>query len=192
MTYGWASRVVGAALLAASMIGLGGCITIVANVAADRMGETPEEAADRATRERVDARLSVAGPSWFQNLRAVVYRGRVMLVGTAASEEVAAEAEKIASAIDGVAEVINEIQVVGPDGVVGSNYDVVIQTAIESKLREDTRIDHANYELSSINRVVYLMGRAASQAELDRVLGIARATANVRDVVHHVLVAPAA
>jgi osmotically-inducible protein OsmY len=45
-----------------------------------------------------------------------------------------------------------------------------------------------NYSVVTVNGVIYLMGLAQNQDEIDRVMDYARAIRYVRDVVSHVLV----
>lgn len=47
-----------------------------------------------------------------------------------------------------------------------------------------------NYRWRSVNGVVYFLGLARSQEELDKVLALARQMDGVRDVVSHVFIKP--
>lgn len=195
MTDGWAWRVVWAGLAAASMAGAGGCVPTF-TTAAGEPGETASQDGaaqavdDTAIRLRLNARLIEADTAMFKDLSTVVYQGRVLLVGAAASDEARTRAGAIAGGVEGVREVINEVQVAAEGGVGSFITDVVIEKAIQAGYLFDSGIDSANFRVRAVNRVVYLIGLAASRDELDRALAIARQTDDVKAVVNHVRIAP--
>jgi osmotically-inducible protein OsmY len=101
-------------------------------------------------------------------------------------EEWRAEAVKRAWQADGVKEVYNEIEV-GPDThFMGEARDTLISTQLRNDLRFDTHIKSINYTVNTEAGVVYIIGSARSQRELDRVTDYARNTRNVRRVVSYV------
>jgi osmotically-inducible protein OsmY len=120
------------------------------------------------------------------DLTATVYDGRVLITGRVPQEEWRAEAVKRAWQADGVKEVYNEIEV-GPDThFMTEARDTVISTQLRNDLRFDTHIKSINYTVNTEGGVVYIIGSARSQKELDRVTDYARNTRNVRRVVSYV------
>jgi len=190
MTGGRAWRVVWAGLAAASMAGAAGCVPEVAAVPAGSAEAASGAVDDSAIRLRLNARLIDADPAMFKDLSTVVYRGRVLLIGAAASEDARTRAGAIADDVEGVREVINEVQVAADGGVGSFISDVVIEKAIQAGYLFEGAIDSANFRVRSVNGVVYLIGLAANRDELDRALAIARATDDVKAVVNHVRIAP--
>ncbi|HUH85012.1 MAG TPA: BON domain-containing protein [Stellaceae bacterium] len=120
------------------------------------------------------------------DLDATVYDGRVLITGRVPKEEWRDEAVKRAWKVDNVKEVYNEIEV-GPDT---HFIDEVRDTGISTRLRNDLVFDgqvrSINYDITTENGVVYIIGTARSQAELDRVTDYARNTSDVRRVVSYV------
>ena len=82
---------------------------------------------------------------------------------------------------------LNEIEVSGKGGGIG-NYarDTWISTQFLAKLLLDKDIRALNYNVDTVNGVVYLIGIAQSPAELERATNHARAIPYVRKVVSHV------
>lgn len=115
-----------------------------------------------------------------------VQQGRVLLTGIVPDEEMRAEAVRLAWQADGVKEVINEIQVGDGTGVDDYARDTWISAQLKSKLLFDGDVSSINYSIETVNGVIYLIGVAQSQAELDRVLNHARNLAHVRKVVSYV------
>ena len=116
-----------------------------------------------------------------------VVEGRVLLTGTVAKSEDRVEATRLTWQVAGVKEVINEVQVSEEFGVVGFSKDAWITTQLRSQLLRSGAVGSVNYNVETVNGVVYLFGIARSQQELERVTTLARTIAGVRRVVSHVM-----
>lgn len=125
----------------------------------------------------------------FGKLSTSVSEGRALLTGKVQDPEMRVEAVKLAWQVDGVAEVINEIEVVNTGSLADSARDFWITTQLRGHLTFDKEIRSINYSIDTVNGTVFLMGIARSQAELDRVTNHARNLAYVRRVVSYVRVA---
>lgn len=131
---------------------------------------------------------------WFQHdadmyrkVEMTVNEGRVMLTGAVQKPEFRVDAVRLAWQAAGVRQVIDEIQVTDQGGVIDYSKDVVIANNLRSRLMFDQHIKNVNYTVDVVNGVVYLMGIAQDDAELDRVIAHARDIGNVKRVVSHVL-----
>lgn len=116
-----------------------------------------------------------------------VYEGRALVSGTVPTADERADAIGLAWKAGGVREVIDEVQVSNEGGIVDYARDTKIQTELNAKLLFAKDVESVNYSVEVVNGVVYLLGVAQDQAELDRVLNIARSLADVTKVVSHVL-----
>lgn len=187
----WA--VVGFAVLA---VGTAGCAPLVVG------GAAAGGAAMAATEERgiggfiSDAELQTKiNNLWFQHsvdlhsrLDMTVDQGRVLLTGKAKDAQMRLDAVRLAWQVDGVKEVINEIQIDNESGILDSARDTWITTQLRGRLTFDKAIHSQNFSIDTVNGVVYLMGVAKSQAELERAINHARSVANVQRVVNYVRV----
>ena len=63
----------------------------------------------------------------------------------------------------------------------------MIVAQIKTDLLLDKNVSAVNYSLDSVRGVVYIMGVAQSQDELDRVIGYARNVRYVQKVVNHAI-----
>jgi osmotically-inducible protein OsmY len=124
----------------------------------------------------------------FRDVNTSVTEGRVLLTGSVDKPEDELEAVRLAWQADGVRSVIDEIQVTNQGGVVDYARDAWISTQLRTDLMFDKKIRAVNYSVVTVNGVIYLMGLAQNQDEIDRVMDYARAIRYVRDVVSHVLV----
>jgi len=68
--------------------------------------------------------------------------------------------------------------------------DVTILTKLHAKLLTAKDVSSVNFHLRAVNGVVYFLGIAQSQGELDRILKIVRGTDGVRQVITHMQIKP--
>ena len=119
-----------------------------------------------------------------------VDQGRVLLTGRAADAQMRLDAVRLAWQAQGVKEVINEIQSDNGSSIMDTARDTWISTQIRSRITFDVDIHSQNYSIDTVDGVVYLMGVASSQEELDRALQHARSVPNVQRVVSYVRLLP--
>ena len=123
----------------------------------------------------------------WMSLNLQVYEGRVLVSGTAPTEDVRSDAIQLAWKAKYVREVINEVEVTNEGGIVNYGRDTAIETELNARLLFAKEVQSVNYSVEVVNGVIYLLGIAQSQTELDRVLDIARNIGNVKRVVSHVI-----
>lgn len=121
-----------------------------------------------------------------------VNEGRVLLTGVARDPDKASLASELAWKVAGVKEVIDEIQLdddgkINTRDVTNAFYDYVISGRIETQLFLTKGITSVNYQVTTVNKVVYLLGVADSNEELQKVLSIASKVKGVKKVVDHII-----
>lgn len=124
----------------------------------------------------------------FSLINLSIDQGRVLLTGRAAKPEQRMEAVRLCWLADGVTEVINEITLDKESTMGDTAHDKWISAKLRAALVLDQDIHNTNYNIDVVNDIVYLLGVAHSQEELDRVIGHAKAIAYVQGVVSHVRV----
>lgn len=115
-----------------------------------------------------------------------VYEGRVLLTGASKNTKITDQAVKIAWKINGVKNVINEIQVGHSSSISNFAQDAWITTQVKSNITLDSTIYSINYTIETVNGTVYLIGIAQNKKELDNVKNHASKTKFVRNVISHV------
>ncbi|MDC3143974.1 BON domain-containing protein [Pelagibacteraceae bacterium] len=122
----------------------------------------------------------------FFNVSVEVLEGKVLLTGSVDHIDERIEATKLAWGTEGVTEVINEIQISNDDNILDYADDLVMKTKINAKLLIKKEIFNLNYSVEVVNGVVYLLGIAQNQEELDQVIHISENTYGVKDVISYV------
>ena len=119
---------------------------------------------------------------------AEVVEGRVLLTGSVVTPEDRVNAVRLTWRINGVSEVLNEIQVTDGSGLADLALDTWISTQLRAKLLLDQDVKALNYNVETVNGVIYMIGIAQDEPELERVTNHARTIENVRKVISHVRV----
>lgn len=123
-----------------------------------------------------------------RQVSAEVVEGRVLLTGSVAKPENRVDAVRLTWQIEGVSEVLNEIQVTDRGGLIDFTLDTWISTQLRTKLLLDKDIKALNYNVETVNGVIYMIGIAQNGVELERVTSHARTIKNVQQVISHVRV----
>lgn len=126
------------------------------------------------------------------NVDASVNEGRVLLTGVVRDEKKSELAAKLAWKVDGVKEVINEVQVLEDKNYRPKNFsrvvrDTILTLEIETKLLVKPNLRSTNYKINTVNGVVYLMGIAVDEEELNRALDVVARVRGVKKVVNHII-----
>lgn len=181
-------------LIALAAISLQGCVvaavgaagTVGAAAAQERsMGDAVD---DTIIKSKINSALLQKSVDLFGDIEIDVVEGRVMLTGSVPVPEDRVEAVRLTWTVDGIKEIINEIQVEDESGLTDYAQDSWITARIKSKLLFEREVRSINYNIETVNAVVYMIGIAQSQGELERVTNIVRNVPNVRRVVSHVRV----
>lgn len=182
-------------LLPIMVLGLvGGCAPALVGAAATggviaaqerSVGDAVDDVTIRATLNDLFLRESL---DLYNAVSFDVVEGRVLLKGVVATPETRLRATELTWRAAGVREVINEIQVSEGGGAVDFAKDTWISSQLKTKMLFASDVRSINYSVETVNGVIYLMGIAQSQRELDRVLALASDIPDVVEVVNHVMV----
>jgi osmotically-inducible protein OsmY len=160
-----------------------GAVTGVAVVQERSVGAAVDDTVIQAD---ISRRLFEKSEQLFIKVDLEVVEGRVLLTGVVPSPEDAVEAVRIAWTVKGVREVLNEIQVSDKTSLTNYAKDVWVTARLRGTLLADREVSDINYNVETVNGVVYLMGIARDKAELDRVVNHARNIPGVVKVKSHV------
>jgi osmotically-inducible protein OsmY len=122
----------------------------------------------------------------FRKLNLNVTEGRVLITGVVQDQQTRLDAVRLAWQAPGVKQVINEIKVENSEGISGYTRDTWIGTQLRSRIMFDKYVESINYSNEVVGGVVYMMGVAQSQEELNRVINHARSIRYVKEVVSYV------
>ena len=124
----------------------------------------------------------------FFNVDVEVSQGRVLLTGTVDNIDLRIEATRIAWGVKGVQTVINEIQISESDNILNFADDLVISTKVYAKLMLDEEVNSLNYNIETVNKVVYIIGISSSSDEKNKAIDLTKEVFGVEEVVEYITI----
>tara|TARA_B100001057_G_scaffold454130_1_gene499634 strand:+ start:377 stop:967 length:591 start_codon:yes stop_codon:yes gene_type:complete len=124
----------------------------------------------------------------FFNVDVEVSQGRVLLTGTVDNIDLRIEATRIAWGVKGVQTVINEIQISESDNILNFADDLVISTKVYAKLMLDEEVNSLNYNIETVNKVVYIIGISSSSDEKQKAMDLTKEVFGVEEVVEYITI----
>ncbi|WP_346344083.1 BON domain-containing protein [Magnetospirillum sulfuroxidans] len=180
------------AALLLSAPALSGCVGMVIGAGATAGVAASEERGIEGAAEDAKIRAEV-NEAWFRHsvdmyskVTFAISEGRILLTGTVPTEQVREDAVRLTWQVAGVREVYNELLVRESSGLIDGARDVRIQQEIKSRMLFDKEVSNINYTVDVTDGVVYLLGIAQSDAELNRVIGHAREVSAVKNIINYV------
>lgn len=180
-----------------SFLALEGCVpaiigggTAVTTSAAEERG-LGGVISDTEIKARIISLYSESDYALNDQVTMVVRQGNVLLTGTVESPKAHMEAVRLAWAARGTREVHDELKTgQESEGFGTMAKDSWISTQLKTKILFDEKIHSINYSLHTIEGVVYLMGIAKTQEELQHLIQVAKGISGVQKVVSYVRIAP--
>ncbi len=124
----------------------------------------------------------------YGDIDTTLYEGRLLLTGTMRSEAGRRKLIENAWKAENIDAVIDEV-VIGEKTSFGQGFeDGRIDKVLRARLIAHGDVSSVEYKIAVSGAVVYLIGAARNQKELDTVLAMARSIAGVEKVVSHVIV----
>ncbi len=116
------------------------------------------------------------------NITVQVFNGTVLLVGQAPTQELLQQAQKLASSVQNIKKLHNQIRLGMPIPSSTVAHDVWLASKIKTKLLADKRIDGLHIEIEVENGEVFLMG-LVSEKESIIAIDITRNIKGVKQVI---------
>jgi len=116
------------------------------------------------------------------HLNVTSYNGIVLLTGEAANASFAQRIVTIASKINKVREVKNEMRIAPQSEAASRSNDTLVTTRVKTQLIQDDRVDASAIKVVTENGTVYLMG-LVTPAEADAAVNITRSAQGVMRIV---------
>ena len=124
----------------------------------------------------------------FFNVGVEVSQGRVLLTGTVENIDLRIEANRIAWGVKGVQTVINEIQISNSDSILNFADDLVISTKVLAKITLNEEVNSLNYNIETVNKIVYIIGIAGSIDEKQLIIDLSKEVFGVEEVVDYITI----
>ena len=116
-----------------------------------------------------------------------VSNGSVLMTGRVGTQEQKILATRLAWEINGVKEVVNEIQIVSETSLKTTAKDLAAKAQLRAALIGDQNISSLNYSIDVVSGIVYLSGVAANEQERERVIAHAQELRFAKKVINYII-----
>ena len=124
----------------------------------------------------------------FATVDVIIIEQRIMLIGNVESQEVRDLATKISWEVSPkIKAVLNELTIGGKSTLLSEAKDVRISLSLSGLLIGDIDISDINFSHSVSKQVIFLIGIAKNDDELNQVVHHARTIKGVRKVISHII-----
>ena len=146
------------------------------------------ELSDAYLKKKIQMALLKKDKNLYDRIELAVKHGIVVVIGSFDDESQCARAMEIVRKVQDK-DVYDETKVQKQTDISSFSSDSGITVRIDSNMKTDGNVSSLNYDLTTVNGVVYICGTAMTPYERDVVLNIARTTSGVVKVVSYIKIA---
>ena len=143
---------------------------------------------DATVKINIAARFLNAGNNLFVDINTTVLEGRVLLTGLVDNQELRIEAVRLVWEIEGVREVINEIEIGNRESIKDYAKDLWINTQARGVAAKTIGLRVVAYNFETINGKIYIAGITTKPDQLDMLIESLKTIKGVTEIVNYVIV----
>ena len=163
----------------------GGATTMVVAEGDKSVGTVVDDATIKLT---ISAKFLDSEEKIFLDVDTRVNEGRVLLTGIVDTQEIRIQAVKLVWEVDGVKEVINEIEVGEDTTVKEYANDLWITTQIKAVAAKNLGIRSLSYNYETIRGKVFVAGVTSRPEQLETLIESIKTVKGVKEIVNYVIV----
>ena len=143
---------------------------------------------DTTIKLKVSSKFLSSDQNLFLNIDIRVTEGRVLLIGIVKDQETRVEAVRRTWQVEGVTEVINEIEVGDRTTIKEYANDVWITTQVKAVATQNIGLRALSYNFETIRGKVYIAGLTTRKEQLDTIIKSIENIKGVKEIVNYVII----
>ena len=143
---------------------------------------------DATIKINIAAKFITSDDNLFVDISTSVLEGRVLLTGLVDSQEIRIEAVRKVWEVEGVNEVVNEIQIGNRSSLKEYAQDVWITAQVRGLAAKEVGLRSVAYNFETIQGRVYIVGITSRPEQLDLVIEVAKTVKGVKEIINYVIV----
>ena len=143
---------------------------------------------DATVKINIAARFLNAGNNLFVDINTTVLEGRVLLTGLVDNQELRIEAVRLVWEIEGVREVINEIEIGNRESIKDYAKDLWINTQARGVAAKTIGLRVVAYNFETINGKIYIAGITTKPDHIDMLIESLKTIKGVTEIVNYVII----
>ena len=143
---------------------------------------------DATIKINIAAKFINSDDNLFVDVSTSVLEGRVLLTGLVDNQEIRIDAVRRVWEVEGVNEVVNEIQIGNRSSLKEYAQDVWITTQVRGLAAKTIGLRAIAYNFETIKGKVYIVGITSRSEQLEEVIDVAKTVKGVTEIVNYVIV----
>ena len=143
---------------------------------------------DATIKVNVAAKFLNAGNNLFVNINTSVLEGRILLTGLVKNQETRIDAVRLVWEVEGVREVINEIEIGNRSKLKDYANDLWINTQARGIAAKTIGLRSVAYNFETINGKVYVAGITTKPEQLNMMIDSLKTIKGVKEIINYVIV----
>ncbi len=169
----------------ANILAGGGSTAMVVAEGDRSLGEVVDDATIKIN---IAAKFLNAGNNLFVDINTTVLEGRVLLTGLVSNQEVRIEAVRVVWEVEGVKEVINEIEIGNRDTLKDYANDLWINTQARGVAAKVIGLRSVAYNFETIKGKIYIAGITTRPEQMDSLIEGLKTIKGVKEIINYVIV----
>ena len=143
---------------------------------------------DATIKINIAAKFINSDDNLFVDVSTSVLEGRVLLTGLVSNQEIRIDAVRRVWEVEGVNEVVNEIQIGNRNSLKEYAQDVWITTQVRGLAAKTVGLRSVAYNFETIQGKVYIVGITSRPEQLEAIIDVAKTVKGVTEIVNYVIV----
>ena len=169
----------------AGILASGGATTMVVAEGDRSLGTVVD---DTTIKLNLSAKFLNSDGSLFININSNVIEGRVLLTGIVETQEIRIDAIRQVWEVEGVKEVINEIEIGNKTTLKEYINDLWINTQIKGLAAKTIGLRALSYNFETIRGKVYIAGITSRPEQLDDIIQSTKTIKGVKEIINYVII----
>ena len=143
---------------------------------------------DATLKINIAAKFINSDDNIFVDVSTSVLEGRVLLTGLVANQEIRIDAVRRVWEVEGVKEVVNEIQIGNRESLKEYAQDIWITTQVKGLAAKTIGLRAVAYNFETIKGKLYIVGITSRPEQLEEIIEVAKTVKGVTEIVNYVIV----
>ncbi len=143
---------------------------------------------DAAIKVNISAKFLGAGNNLFVNINTSVLEGRVLLTGIVNDQETRIDSVRLVWEVEGVKEVVNEIEIGNRSSIKDYANDLWINTQARGVAAKTLGLDIMGYNFETIQGKIYIAGITKKEEHVERLIEALKSIKGVKEIVNYVII----
>ncbi len=143
---------------------------------------------DATIKINIAAKFINSDDNIFVDVSTSVLEGRVLLTGLVENQEIRIDAVRKVWEVEGVKEVVNEIQIGNRESLKEYAQDVWITTQVKGLAAKTIGLRSMAYNFETIQGKIYIVGITSRPEQLEEIIEMAKTVKGVTEIVNYVII----